>query len=137
MRNEPPPRGATPPIPPPPPPPQVAMTGDARSTTARASARLFIRASFRERDPGRSSTPGIRNRVVVRPAGDAGSSESPEMDRERGWSRHPDSNRGPTVYKTVALPLSYAGWIARIGERAAIALIRARHGHKGTTFPPA
>src|SRR5262249_15652108 len=27
----------------------------------------------------------------------------------RLWSRHPDSNRGPTVYKTVALPLSYAG----------------------------
>src|SRR5436853_3289815 len=26
------------------------------------------------------------------------------------WSRHPDLNRGPTVYKTVALPLSYAGW---------------------------
>ena len=25
------------------------------------------------------------------------------------WSRHPESNRGPTVYKTVALPLSYAG----------------------------
>ena len=25
------------------------------------------------------------------------------------WSRRPDSNRGPTVYKTVALPLSYAG----------------------------
>src|SRR5271168_4828436 len=25
------------------------------------------------------------------------------------WSRHPDLNRGPTVYKTVALPLSYAG----------------------------
>ena len=27
----------------------------------------------------------------------------------QGWSRHPDLNRGPTVYKTVALPLSYAG----------------------------
>jgi hypothetical protein len=27
----------------------------------------------------------------------------------RAWSRHPESNRGPTVYKTVALPLSYAG----------------------------
>ena len=25
------------------------------------------------------------------------------------WSRHPDSNRGPTAYKAVALPLSYAG----------------------------
>jgi len=24
-------------------------------------------------------------------------------------SRHSDSNRGPTVYKTVALPLCYAG----------------------------
>ena len=26
-------------------------------------------------------------------------------------SRHPGSNRGPTVYKTVALPLSYTGKI--------------------------
>jgi hypothetical protein len=25
------------------------------------------------------------------------------------WSRHPESNRGPSVYKTEALPLSYAG----------------------------
>src|SRR4029079_542890 len=31
------------------------------------------------------------------------------MRRNGGWSRHPDLNRGPTVYKTVALPLSYAG----------------------------
>ena len=30
-------------------------------------------------------------------------------DRSLAWSRHPESNRGPTVYKTVALPLSYAG----------------------------
>src|SRR5215213_2430019 len=29
--------------------------------------------------------------------------------RAGSWSRHPESNRGPTVYKTVALPLSYAG----------------------------
>src|SRR4051812_25039265 len=29
--------------------------------------------------------------------------------RRIGRSRHPDLNRGPTVYKTVALPLSYAG----------------------------
>jgi hypothetical protein len=30
-------------------------------------------------------------------------------ERSSAWSRHPESNRGPTVYKTVALPLSYAG----------------------------
>ena len=29
--------------------------------------------------------------------------EAPLTDRER-WSRHPDSNRGPTDYKSVALP---------------------------------
>jgi len=27
----------------------------------------------------------------------------------RQLSQHSDSNRGPTVYKTVALPLCYAG----------------------------
>ena len=30
---------------------------------------------------------------------------SPGAERE-GWSQFSDSNRGPTVYKTVALPLS-------------------------------
>ena len=34
------------------------------------------------------------------PSADAGSGE---------WSRHSDSNRGPAVYETAALPLSYVG----------------------------
>src|SRR3954447_5337623 len=36
-------------------------------------------------------------------------SKEPCQPGPGGWSRHPDLNRGPTVYKTVALPLSYAG----------------------------
>src|SRR5436305_11951972 len=36
-------------------------------------------------------------------------SKEPCQPGSGGWSRHPDLNRGPTVYKTVALPLSYAG----------------------------
>jgi hypothetical protein len=32
----------------------------------------------------------------------------PEHEWE-GWSRHSDSNRGPAVYETAALPLSYVG----------------------------
>ena len=31
-------------------------------------------------------------------------------------SRHSDSNRGPTVYKTVALPLSYAGAGGKVSQ---------------------
>ena len=38
-----------------------------------------------------------------------------------GWSRHSESNRGPTVYKTVALPLSYAGRSAGVRRREAAA----------------
>jgi hypothetical protein len=29
--------------------------------------------------------------------------------RPDGWSRHSDLNRGPAVYETAALPLSYVG----------------------------
>src|SRR5262249_20578879 len=29
--------------------------------------------------------------------------------QKRGWSRHSDLNRGPAVYETAALPLSYVG----------------------------
>jgi hypothetical protein len=28
---------------------------------------------------------------------------------EKNWSRHSDLNRGPAVYETAALPLSYVG----------------------------
>ena len=31
------------------------------------------------------------------------------------WSRHSDSNRGPAVYETAALPLSYVGVKAIVG----------------------
>jgi hypothetical protein len=32
------------------------------------------------------------------------------------WSRHSDLNRGPAVYETAALPLSYVGVSASIGD---------------------
>src|SRR5262245_51281207 len=32
-----------------------------------------------------------------------------KVDNVSGWSQQSDLNRRPTVYKTVALPLSYAG----------------------------
>lgn len=46
-----------------------------------------------------------------------GSNAGETMKSLRGWrdfeskvrSRRPDSNRGPAVYETAALPLSYAG----------------------------
>jgi hypothetical protein len=44
-----------------------------------------------------------------------------------GWSRHSDLNRGPTAYKAVALPLSYAGVTSR-GPRS--------HGSSGADPPP-
>ena len=34
----------------------------------------------------------------------------------RQWSRHSDLNRGPAVYETAALPLSYVGARASIGD---------------------
>src|SRR5213075_1843633 len=48
---------------------------------------------------------------------------SPERSRAVCWSRWPGSNRRPTVYETVALPLSYIGevgpyWYPRPAERA-------------------
>jgi hypothetical protein len=33
-----------------------------------------------------------------------------------GWSRHSDLNRGPAVYETAALPLSYVGARPSIGD---------------------
>jgi hypothetical protein len=31
------------------------------------------------------------------------------LNGKEGWSRHSDLNRGPAVYETAALPLSYVG----------------------------
>ena len=36
--------------------------------------------------------------------------------RNGGWSRHSDLNRGPAVYETAALPLSYVGEGRIIGD---------------------
>jgi hypothetical protein len=44
-------------------------------------------------------------------AGDDG-----EAFESGGWSRHSDLNRGPAVYETAALPLSYVGWSANIAD---------------------
>jgi hypothetical protein len=42
-------------------------------------------------------------------------SSTAELPRNEKWSRHSDSNRGPTHYKCVALPLSYVGKVAAPG----------------------
>ena len=34
---------------------------------------------------------------------------NPTLAVTREWSRHSDLNRGPAVYETAALPLSYVG----------------------------
>ena len=39
---------------------------------------------------------------------------SRSRSRKGGWSRHSDLNRGPAVYETAALPLSYVGAGQRI-----------------------
>jgi hypothetical protein len=51
-----------------------------------------------------SATPPDRSRTVP---GATLVKEQPAWAAD--WSRHSDSNRGPTAYKAVALPLSYAG----------------------------
>ncbi len=38
------------------------------------------------------------------------------LSTKRGWSRHSDLNRGPAVYETAALPLSYVGRRANIAD---------------------
>src|SRR3954449_10199561 len=60
------------------------------------------------------------------------------------WSRCPGLNRGPTVYETVALPLSYSGvvrgnWYPRLTNRASGAAENtqpaATHLRAGTAGP--
>ena len=58
----------------------------------------------REAPPTRRSFTG-RRKPTSRPA----------SVRDR-WSRHSDLNRGPAVYETAALPLSYVGARASIGD---------------------
>src|SRR3954467_10903144 len=45
-----------------------------------------------------------------------GAAWRPEGVVWRGWSRHSDLNRGPAVYETAALPLSYVGAPPRIAD---------------------
>ncbi len=52
-----------------------------------------------------------RNARTVRSA----DSRSTRGRIRRDWSRHSDLNRGPAVYETAALPLSYVGAEASIG----------------------
>ena len=50
----------------------------------------------------------------------------------RRWSRRSDSNRGPAVYETAALPLSYAGAVQRIAAEPGLAACRSGlHGRIG------
>src|SRR6185369_14552329 len=55
------------------------------------------------------------SRFTVCPLWPLGYASKERCFRYRAWSRHPESNRGPTAYKAVALPLSYAGGGRRAG----------------------
>ena len=54
-------------------------------------------------------------RFVIIGGGLAGASAARSLRKEghqltlKMWSRHSDLNRGPAVYETAALPLSYVG----------------------------
>ena len=57
----------------------------------------------------------------------------------REWSRHSDLNRGPAVYETAALPLSYVGRSASIGDALSSPLLRTEprlRGLSGRTACP-
>ena len=84
----------------------LPLVGYLLEPTAGAGARR--RSWWRREDSNlRRAKPGRFTVCCHCPLGHT-SKELPALDRG-GWSRHPDLNRGPTVYKTVALPLSYAG----------------------------
>src|SRR4051794_32285406 len=86
-----------------------------RTPTARATMIRFIRTSIH------CVPPALRRHLGPRWAGAVtserrrddvsmtGAAWRPEGVVWRGWSRHSDLNRGPAVYETAALPLSYVG----------------------------
>src|SRR3954465_4222266 len=90
-----------------------------RTPTARATMIRFIRTSIH------CVPPALRRHLGPRWAGAVtserrrddvsmtGAAGRPEGVVWRGWSRHSDLNRGPAVYETAALPLSYVGAMAR------------------------
>src|SRR4051795_10195663 len=91
-----------------------------RIPTARATMIRFIRTSIH------CVPPALRRHLGPRWAGAVtserrrddvsmtGAAWRPEGVVWGGWSRHSDLNRGPAVYETAALPLSYVGLGARL-----------------------
>src|SRR4051812_14224207 len=56
-----------------------------------------------------SSNSAARRPRVPRTPGATGNRDRRGRRQEGEWSRHSDLNRGPAVYETAALPLSYVG----------------------------
>jgi hypothetical protein len=76
-----------------------------------------------------SSIPTILPRAIAKPnRPDSCSSRA----RVGEWSRHSDLNRGPAVYETAALPLSYVGPNANIADafKAAVATLEAERAQR-------
>jgi hypothetical protein len=57
------------------------------------------------------------------------------LSGKKSWSRHADSNCGPAVYETAALPLSYVGRSASIGDAPRRQLFAARGAPSGSYSP--
>src|SRR3954454_25344518 len=114
-----------------------------RIPTARATVIRFIRTSIRSVAPAlcRHLGPRWARAVTSERQRDDVSVTSARALGGVGWrrecSRHSDLNRGPAVYETAALPLSYVGAPPRIADAPNVGQHRAiRHwrsvGRSGT-----
>jgi hypothetical protein len=82
-------------------------------------------------DPDRHRHVGSRSSALWQTVETRFAAGSSDSEREGTWSRHSDLNRGPAVYETAALPLSYVGARASIGAAQRHQLF-GRHGaHSG------
>jgi hypothetical protein len=98
----------------------ISMLADER-VERRGAALSTVYAAVACPHDGRS---GSRSGAARRPArgiggrstgpGDGGRAPSHPVIGEKKWSRHSDLNRGPAVYETAALPLSYVGSAASL-----------------------
>ena len=96
--------------------------------------------------PARAEAPGAagylrRSRCSCRGDCSATCSATPSAENPMFSSRCPGLNRGPTVYETVALPLSYSGKVGansypRQANHARVQPNSLRGGHRGQTGPP-
>ncbi len=109
--------------------PRRMGVADRRQITVRDAN--VIRVRDRKPDPGQLPVPvpprGRRRRDPDRRAGrltrlqrqeSRSPAAGPGFERDR-WSRHSDLNRGPAVYETAALPLSYVGAGGILAARSA------------------